>query len=72
MLDSHRDAIHALAGVVGTGIGRPAGQRAGEEVVIQIFVRAPGDIDSTRSSVAAMLGKVPFEVIVTGEAKAGD
>lgn len=71
LLDSHRDAIHLLPGVVGTGIGFSPTLQSGAETVIQIFVESADRVGSIRQEAKRMLGEVPFEVIVTGEATAG-
>lgn len=72
LLNSNRDAIECLTGVVGTGIGLPSNEETSEGIVIQVFVHSKNDIRSTKKKVEAILGNEPFEVIVTGKPIAGN
>ena len=68
-LDRHRAALHAIDGVVATGLGRRAGDDA---LCVQIFVAGGEHVAAVASTVVIILGgDVPFDVVVTGPARAG-
>lgn len=69
VLERHRRALHALPGVVASGIGLTA-DTGGQ--AIQVFVRSQDDVDAVRASASELLGDTPLEVIVTGEVVAGE
>lgn len=68
VLERHRKALHALPGVVATGVGLSA---IGEHAV-QVFVRSEEDVEAVRASASEVLGDTPLDVIVTGEVVAGE
>jgi hypothetical protein len=65
-LERHRSALHALPGVLATGVGRGAAEGS-PDLTIQIFVRSLDHIAAVRASARAILGTVPFHVFVVGE-----
>lgn len=68
-LDRHRAALHAIAGVVATGLGR---RRGDDALCVQIFVAGDEHVATVTSTVIIVLGgDVPFDVVVTGPATAG-
>jgi hypothetical protein len=73
-LDKHRDALFALAGVVGAGVGMKQGAPTPHDVVIQLFVRAADSVqlEVTKRQASAILGGSEPELIVTGEITAAD
>jgi len=68
-LERHRAALHALEGVVSTGIGRRTDDGA---LCVRIFVTAAERVGRVTAAAEKVLGETPFEVIATGEAAAGD
>jgi hypothetical protein len=70
-LDRHREAIQALPGVVGTGVGYRAGGRPEGDVVVQIFVDSADRVDEVRHRAEAILPKDYVDVVVSGEPVAG-
>jgi hypothetical protein len=68
-LERHRAALHALEGVVSTGIGRRTDDGA---LCIQIFVTAAERVARVTAAAARIVGETPFDVAITGEASAGD
>jgi hypothetical protein len=73
-LDKHRDALLALAGVVGTGVGMTQNSRTPHDVVIQLFVRAadPVQLQIIKRQASAILGGSEPELIITGEITAAN
>jgi hypothetical protein len=69
VLDRSRAKLHALPGVVATGIGYGE-ERSGAGLVIQVFVRSDEDITSLRHIVDALVPDVPTELRVSGEVTA--
>ena len=61
-LRRHEQALLAIPGVTGCGIGMAADGTA--RPVIQVFVGAAGDGDAVAGAVADVLGPRPFDVVV--------
>jgi hypothetical protein len=69
-LERHRPALHALPGLLATGIGRaPAG--GGPDLTIHLFVRSLEHVAGVEAGARAILGTVPFHVFVVGEVVPG-
>lgn len=61
LLERHREQLHALPGVSGTGLGfRTSGSR---EVVVQVFVRPGTDTQALASTVRSLLGTAAVEIV---------
>jgi hypothetical protein len=69
MLERRRAALHALKGVVATGIGRSTTHGG---TCIQIFVRRAQDAQAAAEGARSILDTIPFEVIVSGAVTPGD
>ncbi len=69
-LERHRAALHAIPGVVGTGIGLGSDNPAPDAVVIQVFVRSSDQLKAVRQRVSDILGASEAEILVTGEVTA--
>jgi hypothetical protein len=69
LLDRYRTSLHALPGVIATGVGQR--RCAPHDVLIQIFVKSEEDVERVTRAAARVLGALQVEVIVSGEATAG-
>lgn len=63
-LERHRTSLHAMPGVVSTGLGPGA---ADGGACVQIFVRAAAEAAGVEASARALLGPIPLEVFVVGD-----
>jgi hypothetical protein len=63
-LERHRTALHAMHGVVSTGLG-PCAADGG--ACVQIFVRAAAEVAGVEAGARALLGAVPVDVFVVGD-----
>jgi len=70
LLDRRREDLHALESVIGTGVGVRGQGPGNDDAAIQVFVRSPDDVAEVARNAAVLLGEVPLEVIVSGEATA--
>jgi hypothetical protein len=68
LLDARRAELHAIDGVIASGVGHSS---AGG-VAIQLFVRSREDVSEAEQVARALLGEVPLEVVVGGEVTAAD
>jgi hypothetical protein len=68
LLERRRDELHAIDGVVGSGVGLT---RSGD-VAIQLFVRSAQDVANAERQASALLGEIPLEVVVSGDVTAAD
>jgi len=63
VLERRREQLHALDGVIGSGIGAsPTGG-----VAIQVFVRSSGDVLEVERGAVGLLEGIPLEVVVSGD-----
>jgi hypothetical protein len=67
LLERHREELHAIPGVIGTGVGRRQFPPGSEDIVIQIFVVRMEDIAGVVESVSRILNRSDVEVIASGE-----
>jgi hypothetical protein len=68
LLTHRREQLHALEGVVGSGVGTTGTG----DVVIQLFVRSHSNVKQVERSAAALLEGIPLEVVVTGDVTAAE
>ena len=69
VLNEHREALHAVPGVIATGIGLGGRQR--RTLVIQIFVASDHDVPEAEDYAGSVLQDIaPFEVMIGGEVSA--
>ena len=71
LLDSHRGTLHALPGVVATGVGQRRGSQGPQEIAVQVFVKSEDDVERVRHDATLILDGLQVEVIVSGEIIAG-
>jgi hypothetical protein len=63
-----RDKLHAIEGVVGSGVGLTSSGG----VAIQLFVGSAQDVANAERKASALLGDIPLEVVVSGDVTAAD
>ena len=68
LLERRRGELHAIDGVVGSGVGLT---RSGD-VAIQLFVRSAQDAAYAECQASELLGDIPLEVVVSGDVTAAD
>ena len=68
VLERRRRELHAIDGVVGSGVGLT---RSGD-VLIQLFVRSAQDAAYAERQASELLGDIPLEVVVSGDVTAAD
>lgn len=68
LLAGRRDELHAIEGVVGSGVGLTSSGG----VAIQLFVGSAQDVANAERKAGALLGDIPLEVVVSGEITAAD
>jgi hypothetical protein len=68
LLERRRDELHAIDGVVGSGVGLTGSG----DVAIQLFVRSAQDVANAERQASALLGEIPLEVVVSGDVTAAD
>ena len=67
LLDSHRGALHALPGVVATGVGQGRSSQDPQEIAVQVFVKSEDDVERVRHDAILILDGLQVEFIVSGE-----
>jgi hypothetical protein len=68
LLERCRGKLHAIDGVVGSGVGLT---RSGH-VAIQLFVRSAQDAAYAERQASELLADIPVEVVVSGDVTAAD
>jgi len=68
VLERRRAKLHAIDGVVGSGVGLT---RSGH-LAIQLFVRSAQDAACAERRASELLPDIPLEVVVSGDVMAAD